>query len=637
MLRHTAFLSALLLLSQPGAFRLFAEPPGKAEKEEIVHPSFAESLSATVERGGKAVVTLRAKAGGPKTKYLVRTRPAHGRLGELRVSETGEATIEYFNAREGNSATDFFTYAVQNLGACVSARATVNFDIVESPPKIVAPSDVEFGVVAVGTTVRKVIVLRNAGGSLYTGRPQLPSPWSLEEGGLLALPPGQSRELAVLFTPDSERSHAGALFFKGPPDFSVGLRGEGITIFDVQPLRLSVEPRPAGGKDRVADLLITNKTDSGLAVEIQVPETLENIPLLALGPHEERTVTVWADPRCPLGGKAEIRVTAKGVTSALEARVSPLPAHVICGQGEAIHLGRIPDSGPREAMLEFRNAGGRNALVSLKVPSWLAADPDRFLVEPGQTKIIRLEAKGLKAGLQKGAVDFFFEKASGQVLVSAESGPGTTPAPMTNPASGENVKPSKVVDWGLLKTGQLVIYHISGRPESIDVFFRDPCPEKRTYRIERMRLTSRSVLIKEEMLAEGKSSKFDPRELAKKRLELQAAFEKARANDQVVNLWLPVDGVSIAGAGNNVSRMSFPPTKGSGIETLRITACDPQGKESPIRTVIHVPIDRKRPPCSPALVALGIAAAIPVLLPVLLFALKSWRKADEGRARLQRS
>ena len=333
----------------------------------------------------------------------------------------------------------------------------------------------------------------------------------------------------------------------------------------------------------------------------------------------------------------EIRVTARGVTSSLEARITPLPAHVICGQGESIHLGRIPDSGPRVAMLEFRNDGGMNALVSLKFPPWLAADPNRFVVEPGQSKIIRLEANGLKAGHQKGTVDFFFEKASGQVLVTAESGPGTTPALMISPASEENVKPSKVVDWALLKTDQLIVYHISGRPESIDVFFRDPYPEKRTYRVERMRLTSRSVLIKEEMLAEVKDVKFDPRELAKKRLKLQAAFEKARVNDQVVNLWLPVGGVSITEVGNGVRRMSLAPVNGCSIETLRITPCDPQGNESPLRTVIHVPIDRKRPPWSPAIVALGTAATIPVLLSVLLFVLKSRRKADEGRAHLPRS
>ena len=627
MLRRLAFLSAFLLFTLPGAFRAFAGAPKKTEKEEIVRPSFAESISATVERGGKTVITLRAKAAGRETKYLIRTEPAHGHLGELRVSETGTATIEYFNSSEGTNATDFFTYAVQNFGACVSARATVNVAVVESPPKIIAPSDMNFGLVAVGGTVRKTIVLRNAGGTPYTASPQLPSPWSLEEEGLFVLLPGQSRELTVLFTPDSERSHTGELFFKGPPAISVGLRGEGVTIFDVQPWCLSVEPRPVGSMERIADLLVTNKTDSALAVEIQVPERLEKIPMLALGPHEKKTVAVRADPRCPQGGRAEIRVSARGATSILEALVTPLPAHVICEQGETICLGRTPDSGPLQAMLEFRNDGGMDALMSLKTPPWLAANPDRFLLEPGKSKKIYLEANGLKAGLQKGTVDYFFGKASGRVFVSTESAPGTAPVSMASPTVEENVKPNKVVDWGLLKTDQLVVYRISGRPESIDVFFRDPSPAKRTYQVERMRLTSRSVLIKEEMLAGVKSSKFDPRELAEKRLALQAAFEKAKVNDQVVNLWLPVGGVSITEVGNNVSRMSFPPAKGSGIETLRITPFDPEGKESPIRTVIHVPIDRKHPPWSPAIVALGIAAAIPVLISVLLLALKSRRKA----------
>ena len=628
MFRQLALILAIPIFAMPGSFRAFAETPKKdPSKEEIIRPSFAENVSATVERGGETVIALRARVAGRETRYLIRTQPAQGRLGEVRVSETGTATVEYFSSGEGKFFTDHFTYAVQNLGASMSARAEVQISIVEAPPKIVVTREVDFGRVAVGgATASKTILLVNSGGTPYTATPQISSPWSLQEDERLLLLPGQSREITILFKPDSERSHKGTLFFKGPPGVTVGLKGEGITIFDVQPLSLSVEPRPAGGNDRTAEFFIGNKTGSALAVEIQTPETLEKIPVLALGPHEERRVPVRADPSRPQGGRSEIRVAAMGASSVLEARITPLPARVICEQGDDICLGAIPDSGSLRSALAFRNDGGINAAVTLKTPSWLVADPDRFILEPGSRKTIDFLAIGLKTGRQSGIVEFSFDESSAKALVSADSSPDNRPVPTSAPVAEESVKPNKSVDWGLLKTNQLVVFKISGSPEAIEVLFRDPYPEKRIYRVERMRLTSRSILIKEAILSGAENPKFDPQELAAKRLSLQAEFEKARRNDQSLKLWLPVAGVSLNELQKNVIRMTFPPAKHSSVESLRITPIDPQGKESQIRTVIRVPIDRKRPPWSPAIVALGIAATIPALIAVLLFVLKLRRK-----------
>ena len=143
MFRQLALILSIPIFAMPGTFSAFAETPKKdLSKEEIVRPSFAENVSATVERGGKTVITLRARVAGRETRYLIRTPPAQGRLGEVRVSETGTATIEYFSSGEGKFFTDHFTYAVQNLGANMSARAEVQISIVESPPKIGAPGEV---------------------------------------------------------------------------------------------------------------------------------------------------------------------------------------------------------------------------------------------------------------------------------------------------------------------------------------------------------------------------------------------------------------------------------------------------------------------------------------------------------------
>ena len=133
---------------------LFASAPLQAEPKDppLVPPPMAQPQTLSIFRGENIEVPLSAQGRAPsQLKFLIRSLPSKGRLGEIRVTGPKSAEVSYFHD-ETSEGSDSFTFAVQAIDSPVSAAAPITISICEEPPTLSVVKSVDFGTMEVGTT-----------------------------------------------------------------------------------------------------------------------------------------------------------------------------------------------------------------------------------------------------------------------------------------------------------------------------------------------------------------------------------------------------------------------------------------------------------------------------------------------------
>jgi Subtilase family/Fervidolysin N-terminal prodomain/Cep192 domain 4 len=101
-------------------------------------------------------------------------------------------------------------------------KVTVN---VANPTISVTPSSIDFGGVAVGSSIDKNITVKNTGGGILAGSASANAPFSIISGGTYNLSGGQSQTVNVRFAPTSAGSFASNVNFTGGAGASVTVSG----------------------------------------------------------------------------------------------------------------------------------------------------------------------------------------------------------------------------------------------------------------------------------------------------------------------------------------------------------------------------------------------------------------------------
>ncbi len=200
---------------------------GGAKEQRREQPAHGVDQEIAVDQGGSVELTLRARGQiGKWIDFAIRTQPEHGSVGELRQVNRDSATITYTHRAADGPGTDSFAFVVHAPGSEVSAPATVNVTIRDTPPAIVAnPAELDFGAVKVGDTSGADLTLQNSGGGEAIGRLDLPRPWVVEGSADYRLARGQQQTFHVLFAPQTGRSFSETLplpSLAGPPTHLLG-------------------------------------------------------------------------------------------------------------------------------------------------------------------------------------------------------------------------------------------------------------------------------------------------------------------------------------------------------------------------------------------------------------------------------
>ena len=583
------------------------------EKEPVITPSFANPLKAVVFTGGEVVIPLRANAPTSGTKYLLRSLPKNGTLGEIMTTEDGLASVAYRHNAGDPAGTDSFFYAVQTPGAAVSSRAMVSILVINRPPKVEGPAAVDFGRIPVGGSAREVIQFRNSGGEPFQARLAFPSPWECHLVRI-EIPGGGSVDLPVDFLPDGAENFSGSLFLEGAGGTTVRFTGTGYVVFDVAPSLLKLRDLPDGGRSE--KLTVTNRTGENVEIGFECPPEIRPISPRTIEAGGQAVVTVEADATLVSGGRKSLVVREKRTSKSVEVVIPSLPARLSIVPAAALDFGEIQAGKPASREIKITNSGGLPAALEISVPDWILSDVSHLLLKPGEERGIRIEVAATRPGRLRDRMLFKYNNSVLEFLVSA-----TVPsvAPHASPSASPEQKPERpVFNPAETKRQALCVTEISQKNGSVILRWQDPNPDPRTYRLEALQITSEASLARQAALEpDPGSEKFSADEFAANRLKLTRLFEQASKNDKVVKTWEPLQKLDLHDCGNSTFEAAFPAPPGQQTIRVRITPILADGSTSPVATEIRIPIKLSPPrrwPVKTILISLAVLLAAAVLI-----------------------
>src|SRR4029077_8695806 len=206
-------------------------------------------------------------------RFLLRSLPAKGRLGEIRVTGPKTATVEYTHD-DTSQGSDSFTFAVQAVDSPVSAAAQITISVSEEPSALSVVHSIEFGTVQVGETREEQITLRNSGGGVLAGRMDAPPPWKILGVAEYRLGRNQERKVRILCAPDEEQEYSGKLTFSDDPRSAVELSANAISPFEFDPSREIELASQDGDALRSGAVVIRNRPSRDRTVETSAPSEI---------------------------------------------------------------------------------------------------------------------------------------------------------------------------------------------------------------------------------------------------------------------------------------------------------------------------------------------------------------------------
>lgn len=587
-------------LSLVGALLIWIFGPALSE-EPALRPSFAEPSIVTVKSGEIINIPLRAKGASQGTRYLIRSQPQHGSLGEIQQKPNGEAYIAYTHDASKGTEEDLFTYAVQNPGAAVSSRAEVKIHIQSPPPKLKVTPTINFGKVLIGTSVIVPFKVTNIGGQKYVGTISAPPPWRVpEDQPQITLSPDSTAEISLTFNPDSEGDFKGELAFT--PKFSpnIQLIGSGIAPFDVAPRKITLKPDK--NLQRSGHVEITNQSQNVLELSLESSPEIQTTPSLHLSGGETRQITLTASSNDKRNASGKLMVKEGRFSIPVEIIVEALPGRLKIEPFSEIDFGAFPANQSAEGHLSLSNIGGTPIYITLLPPRWIVTNKEEVALEPGEEKKIILYATANKPGILTGQIIIVCDNKKYHLNTLAK-----IDAPAFNQDEGKTANQysahpketeKKKLSRAEIAGDALQINDIFQEGHNIYLTWKDPFPKKRNYQIERQFVTSRSVILREKikLKSQSRTGKSSTKDIVEENAKYQKALKEAMQNDKVVTLWLPVSDVSYTTQNDGLILATFPAPPGRQV-TVRVSSKSLDGKQSPFHSVIHIPL--KDHPSSP--------------------------------------
>ncbi len=263
--------------------------PAQTELPAGPVPPNARSAEVTVERGGSVEISLESdRRGSRRIRFLIRQRPDHGKLSEVRENDTQNPTIIYTHGGDASSETDQFRFAVGGQGVGYSAPATVTIRITNPPPLLRAPAELDLGRIVRGDPASEMLVLQNSGGDLLEGIISVPVPWEVKPSDAYSIKPGESSEFEVHLVNAAASTFTGTARYSSHPRVLTSLSAQVIEPFTVEPPSLQKE---SWNNQQSAEISVTNSTRRSHEFKITTPEGIQSPKTLTVPSGTAATVT----------------------------------------------------------------------------------------------------------------------------------------------------------------------------------------------------------------------------------------------------------------------------------------------------------------------------------------------------------
>ena len=413
------FLLGLILSAQADITLL---PPKEARKQKTPPepvPPEPVPVNINVRRGGTVEIPLRVfGVPGESFTYRLRTLPTAGKLSEPKMIGRGLGTVTYEHRNGNTQDHDQFSFATRTEHG-ISKAVEAHITIVDDPPVLNVQGELDFGMVAIGSTATRELTIENRGGGVLAGNMSVDGPWKLEGKDTYRLRSGEHQSIRLRFTAQSEQTSNGQLRFSSHPSYNAPLSAVAEAVISIAPDRLELlataEPTRSG------ILTITNRTEAEQPLRIHISSKLSGPDRVTVPPHGQISVTITA-----MAG--EIGPIDDGIEIYAPSFAAKIPVHApaagpnLLVSPVSLAFGKIDGGQTAKALLQVANTGGTRVLVRLESspPVVLASRDATFWLEPGTLREVTVSLEQPAEGTFDGLLRI---KTSGKetiVPISAE-------------------------------------------------------------------------------------------------------------------------------------------------------------------------------------------------------------------------
>ncbi len=461
MIPRPAWLSALLAC-------LFFVPAFAQRKETApgIAPPQPVQLNVKVRRAGKTEVPLRIYGlANEPLKFLVRTPPLHGKIGEPRATGRETAVVVYEPPADLAITTDKFFYAAQSTIG-VSAPVEVAITILDQPPQLTIPDTLEFPTMRTGTLSSKLLEIANSGGGVAVGEVIVEAPWRIEGKTGYRLGAGDIAIFKIFFAPIAGGTFENVARFTSEPTRSTTLRGTAETSVAVSPTPLVLNHQ-AGDPVRTGTFELINQTDEPRTLQLKSDPRLQLPPQVNLPARGRIPVPVQTVAGEVRALEVDIVITATDLELRLPVKAAA-PGAIVRVTQAGVAFGRLAVGQAASAPFELENIGGAPGEVTWTIGSPFRTEQTSTLLLPGEKRRFAIEIQNPKPGRYRAWLQYKSGTQTLELPVEAEvlatpRVPGSTgamagaqPASESTPAPGAlpaeeapapNRPPAVPADW----------------------------------------------------------------------------------------------------------------------------------------------------------------------------------------------
>ncbi len=511
--------------------------------------------------------------------FLIRKLPRHGTLSGLRRTGRNSASILFTPDPAAGPCDDFFSFAAQSVDSPVSAPATVWMRIVERPPVLEHPEEIDFGKVYLGDRVERSMELKNSGGGVAAGKLNPNPPWIAGGIGSFRVPSGQQSRVLLVFEPLEERDFSDRIQLGADPKSFVTVRGSGIAPI-IWP-RDGLVFAPADRAGNSAAITFTNNTPAERTLQLDWPDYLKAAREVTLPPDGSAVMKVEIMAPLSFHSQGEVAVRSGNFKSLLPVTVFPAPAKLSIDPEHVLKLGETKTSRDLKGRFTVRNTGGSDAPLQILAPEaiLISPSPANLILSGGQE--MTFDAQMANPGSRPSRKTILIQSpACAQVELSVELSPPSKSGPalpvetfLNIPHPPEPAPAVEIIQANIppVQTAKL----LTSEQHSVEIGWQATSAKTSGFRIERRQISS------------GKA-------------------------DQVNVTWVTWPEVQIKFSGNTaVARFERLPA--NSFWTIRIIALDESGRAgppSPAFQIATLPVKGFRlPPWAWLLLLIALAAA----------------------------
>lgn len=415
---------------------------GAVVNGQIIPPPQGKDIKVQVARGETVTIPIQGfDRNGRLLKFGIdeKQRPRWGNASTPQSNGKNRATIVYTHGNDDESIRDQFFYTIRLTSGGMTGRAKVTVEIIDAPPALMLPREVDFGQVALGDPpVTTNVHVANLGGGIIEGNLDPPEPFEIDDG-FFSLGRNQSKKIRARFVPNKP----GLFSYEikpsaADPAAATTFRGEAIAPFEIRGESTVLEADENGERRVHLDIVNLSQQPQTIRAELShdSPAEIDEVGVVQPGSFKRVRVRLPSDDKTGIVS-FNVNFIGQQYAETVELSAPALPALVEVVQ--PLDFGTISPGKSFTSEFTLRNSGGLPARGRLELAPPLqqpSGQVPAFEIHPGSTQSFSIVIK-LPANTEETSVPSSLRIELGDqtlaVPITAKVGAPVAPPPTTSP------------------------------------------------------------------------------------------------------------------------------------------------------------------------------------------------------------